>query len=222
MVVGYRSYGLTGWGLERVPTRADFLFAALSRHGGRATSEELYAEGRRLYGFLGYSMLEALKAHPERFRRVQKGIWEIVSGAVSGREIGAVGLGRAPAATATNTLESRIEKEIEVYKRKTGDLTGSHYLNNFYGHLPGGFYRRPGITGLKPYTNPGGGKRRKEMSRAQFHELIDGLISELGVDLTEIAKLHEGRDDDDAFHNILPLYVRLRKEGFKHYPDLTA
>lgn len=138
-------------------------------------------------------------------------------------EIEALVLGRVPVVTASNTLESRIEREIEAYKRRTGDLMESRYLNNFYGHLPGGFYRRIDVIGLnRPYTNPGAGKRRKEMSFAQFHELIDRLIVELGVDLTKITRLHEGKDDDDAYRNILPLYVRLRKEGFKHYPDLTA
>lgn len=137
-------------------------------------------------------------------------------------EIEALALGSMPVVTASNTLESRIEKEIAAYKSRTGDLMGSRYLNNFYGHLPGGFYRRIDVIGLnRPYTNPGAGKRRKEMSFAQFHELIDRLIVELDVDLTKIKRLHEGHNDD-AFQNILPLYVRLRNEGFKHYPDLTA
>lgn len=141
---------------------------------------------------------------------------------LSRQEIEALVRGCVPAA-ASNTLESRIEKELESYKRRTGDLVESHFLNNFYGHLPGGFYRRLDLIGLnRPYTNPGAGKKRKEMSLAQFHELIDRLIAELGLDLTKIARLHEGKDDDDAYRNILPLYVQMRKEGFKHYPDLTA
>lgn len=140
---------------------------------------------------------------------------------LSRREIETLVRARVPAAD-PSTLESRIEKELDSYKRRTGDLVECHFLNNFYGHLPGGFYRHLALIGLnRPYTNPGAGKRRKEMSFAQFHELIDRLIAELGIDLTKIARLHEGIDDD-AYRSILPLYIRLRKEGFKHYPDLTA
>jgi hypothetical protein len=96
-------------------------------------------------------------------------------------------------------------------------------LNNFHCHLPGGLYRlianRTDVNA--PYTNPGASRKRREMTPAQFFGVIDALIAELGLDAEKIKNLQNDRDRD--IHDYaFALYVRLREEGFKHYPDLTA
>jgi hypothetical protein len=122
-----------------------------------------------------------------------------------------------------SSLRERIAREIEAHKRRGSKLEYGPYLNNFHCHLPGGLYRliakRTDVN--EPYTNPGASRKRREMTRAQFSGVIDALIAELGLDAEKIKNLQLGRNED--IHDYaFALYVRLREEGFKHYPDLTA
>lgn len=137
-------------------------------------------------------------------------------------EIKALAIGLALATTASTTLKSRIERELEVYRRRTGAL-GGHFLNNFHCLLPGGLYRRifDQEEMNQPCADARASRKLRGMMHAQFFGLIDALIEELGLDANEIKRLQsaEGRE---IYDYVFPLYVRLREEGFKHYPDLTA
>ena len=86
MRVGFRLHGLRAWGLASVPKQADFLATELRRRGGKATSQELYAEGQRIHGFKLASLWQTLNIHPERFRRAPGRVWELVSVAVPSRQ----------------------------------------------------------------------------------------------------------------------------------------
>ncbi len=51
---------------------------------------------------------------------------------------------------------------------------------------------------------------------------MDRRIAELGLNADRIRKLRSSQDADTLETYIFPLYLRLRAEGFKHYPDLIA
>ena len=121
-------------------------------------------------------------------------------------------------------LRERIERERSAYARKFSDYpVPLQFLNNFHGHLPGGFYR----TALesedlnRPCDDPRAGPKRRGMTLAQLHALIDRLIPEVGLDVETIMGLQAARNGS-IYDYVFPLYVRLREEGFRHYPDLTS
>lgn len=120
-------------------------------------------------------------------------------------------------------LLKRIDREIAEHKRQGLGLDGWPYLNNFHCRLPGGLYRRI----LAPdelhqtYDDPNASRKFRGMTPARLFELIDRLIDELGLDAGRIKELQSIRSRE-IYDYAFPLYVRLREEGFKHYPDLTS
>lgn len=119
-------------------------------------------------------------------------------------------------------LRNRIRREIERHERGELGSTGWPYLNNFHCRLPGGLYRTLGADFLDaPSLSPGASPRLRRMTLRQFYALIDGLIAELGLNVERILAL-QAAESREIYDYTFPLYVRLREEGFKHYPDLTS
>jgi hypothetical protein len=119
-------------------------------------------------------------------------------------------------------LLEEIEREKAEHRRRSGDIIYP-FLNNFPGWLPGGFYREILETELRDMRtdNPAASPKRRSMTPAQLCELIDHLIPEVGLDAGTIASL-QGTGSGKIYEYAYPLYLRLREEGFNHYPDLTA
>lgn len=112
---------------------------------------------------------------------------------------------------------------MAAHARSSLGRDGWPFLNNFSCRLPGGLYRRvfEDIDLDTPYADARASRRLRGLTPREFFVLIDGLIEQLGLDAEKIVHLQEARTgelDEYAF----PLYVRLREEGFKHYPDLTS
>lgn len=122
-----------------------------------------------------------------------------------------------------NRLHERIAREIEAHKRQGLGIHGWPYLNNFHCRLPGGLYRTIFDQAVlnQTYTDARASRKLRGMTPAQFFGVIDRLIVQLGLDADRIRKLQTARGRG-IYRYIFPLYVRLRKEGFKHYPDLTS
>lgn len=120
-------------------------------------------------------------------------------------------------------LRERIEKEIAAYKRSEYGRDDWPYLNNFHCRLPGGLYRKIcDETKLNQhYTDARASRKLRAMTHAQFFGLVDDLIAELGLYAEKIMGLQSVASR--KLHDYcFPVYVRLREEGFKHYPDLTS
>lgn len=119
-------------------------------------------------------------------------------------------------------LLKEIEREQAKHRLRCGKFNFP-FLNNFPGLLPGGFYRL--ILEAEdlhiPYDNPAAGPKRRGLTPAQMFELIDRLIPEVGLDVETIKCLQRTRTGK-IYDYVYPLYLRLREEGFMHYPDLTA
>jgi len=115
------------------------------------------------------------------------------------------------------SLRERIAREIAAHKRKPYQRDWP-FLNNFHCRLPGGLYRRF-YDQTHAYTDARASRKLRGMTFAQFFRVIDGLIGELGLDADKIISLQTSRK---IYAYVFPLYVRLREEGFKHYPDLTS
>ncbi|OFX10926.1 MAG: hypothetical protein A2516_07420 [Alphaproteobacteria bacterium RIFOXYD12_FULL_60_8] len=122
---------------------------------------------------------------------------------------------------ATSSLSEKIAREIAAHKRRQLGQLGWPYLNNFHCRLPGGLYRsiheREEVDW--PYTQ--GSRKLRGMTHSQFFGLIDALIKEMGLDAEKIKGL-QNVADREILDYCFPLYVRLREEGFQHYPDLTS
>ena len=116
-----------------------------------------------------------------------------------------------------NSLRERIAREIAAHKRKP-DQRDWPFLNNFHCRLPGGLYRAI-FDQAHAYADARASRKLRGMTLAQFFRVIDGLIGELGLDANKIMRLQSSRK---IYTYVFPLYVRLREEGFKHYPDLTS
>ncbi|MDE2489275.1 MAG: hypothetical protein KGM24_00400 [Elusimicrobia bacterium] len=121
-----------------------------------------------------------------------------------------------------SSLQNRIRREIERHKRGELGRMGWPYLNNFHCRLPGGLYRTLDPDFLDaPSLSPEASPRLRTMTLRQFYALIDRLIAELGLDVGRILAF-QAAESREIYDYTFPLYVRLRAEGFKHYPDLTS
>lgn len=88
-------------------------------------------------------------------------------------------------------LKEQIAREIEAYKRRNSGPLDWPYLNNFHCRLPGGLYRTmyDQATMNRPNANIRASLKLRGMTHAQFFNLIDGFIVELGLDAKRIRKL---------------------------------
>lgn len=122
----------------------------------------------------------------------------------------------------TAGLAKRIEREAAEHRRRWGSIPFP-FLNNFHGRLPGGFYRDifDAEALHRPFRDSRASRKLRAMTPAQFFELIDRRIAELGLDVAVIQELLESRSSE-IYDYVYPLYFRLREDGFKHYPDLTV
>lgn len=125
--------------------------------------------------------------------------------------------------TTASGLRERIEQEIEVHKQAGLGRKGWPYLNNFPSRLPGGLHRRvfEEVDLDAAYSDARSSRKLRGMTPRKFFALIDELIAELGLDTGKIVRL-QNTPTLEIHEYVFPLYVRLREEGFKHYPDLTA
>lgn len=120
----------------------------------------------------------------------------------------------------------RIERERAAHKRsRIGNLLGVEwpFLNNFHCRLPGGLYRAifEDMDLDEAYADARASRKLRAMTPRAFFAHIDRLIAELGLDTREIARLQNAQNGE-IYDYVFPLYIRLREEGFKHYPDLTS
>lgn len=124
---------------------------------------------------------------------------------------------------ATRDLILKIAREIDAFKRTELGLLGWSYLNNFHFRLPGGYHReifeREAV--YLPYEHSQASRKLRGLTHSQFFARIDTLIAELELDVEKIKEL-QVTAELKLHAYCFPLYVRLRREGFKHYPDLTA
>jgi hypothetical protein len=89
--------------------------------------------------------------------------------------------------------------------------------------LPGGCYRHfPDDIKDHGCRDERASKKRRAMTMRQFHLFIDELITELDLEPEFIRQLRSAEDVDRLETYVFPLYMRLRAEGFQHYPDLIA
>jgi len=125
-------------------------------------------------------------------------------------------------------MRARVLGEMKRSERTEEEFPLASYFNNFHCHLPGGLYREfdEELRRMKGVVGPGASRRRRGMSVAEFHEDIDRTIAELGLDIGAFRQLRVQKwtlESRDRFERIfLPVYIRLREKGYKHYPDLTA
>ncbi|MFQ5474598.1 MAG: hypothetical protein ACE5DM_02060 [Candidatus Nanoarchaeia archaeon] len=113
-----------------------------------------------------------------------------------------------------------IDAEIEQFRRENGPDWLRKYLNNFHGHLPGGYKRAGRMCDLSDASS----EIRKTQSAQEFWNTVDDVVRECEIDplsiLTERnAQRISGRSR--LYELILPVYKRLRDMGYNHYPDLT-
>lgn len=128
---------------------------------------------------------------------------------------------RKASGRACRAMEERVLREMAEFGRKS-EWPLYYFFNNFSTHLPGGFFRRiEGQLDHGKYYARNRGKRRR-LAVVEFHRDIDRAIKELGMDPVKIGRLNRFRDPRKLHDYILPLYVRLREKGYKHYPALTA
>jgi hypothetical protein len=121
-----------------------------------------------------------------------------------------------------SALTEKIRREIERHKQRGLGCSDWPYLNNFHCRLPGGLYRTLDPEFLDaPPLSPGASTRFRRMTLRQFCALINDLIVELGLDVARILAL-QAAESREIYDYTFPLYIRLREEGFKHYPDLTS
>ncbi len=81
------------------------------------------------------------------------------------------------------------------------------FLNNFRGHLPGGYKRAGGVGKLE--------------------EDIDAVIERLKINREEIVKWQDeeptSKEENERWSGILKtLYIEMRRLGYNHYPDLSS
>lgn len=120
-------------------------------------------------------------------------------------------------------IRRKVEREMAAHARRTKGRRLCPFLNNFHCRLPGGLYRRiySRVELHERYLDERAGAKLRRMTAAQFFAHIDAAIAELGLDARKMRRLQNARTleiHDYAF----PLYLRLRQDGFKHYPDLTS
>jgi hypothetical protein len=120
------------------------------------------------------------------------------------------------------SAQERIAREIAAHTRRHREDYWP-FLNNFHCRLPGGLYRRvfEDIDLDTPYADARASRKLRGMTPRSFFAIIDRAIAELELDVGKIIRLQDARTGEIHDYTF-PLYVRLREEGFKHYPDLTA
>ena len=109
-------------------------------------------------------------------------------------------------------LKLQIEREI---------LENRNYLNNFHGHLPGGYKRGLDSSQKSSINDAIASERRRDQTRGEFWATIDTVIQELGIQPEAIIQARNKLKPTGITHLILPIYIRLRELGYNHYPDLT-
>ncbi len=104
------------------------------------------------------------------------------------------------------------------------------YLTILKGICRGGFIRiTPDSIELENFKNWGDGSSNvlKKQTLKEFHLTIDNVIDELKFNPDDFVKFQKWRSEDTEtqlfyLHKVLPVYIKLREMGYKHYPDLTA
>ncbi len=120
-------------------------------------------------------------------------------------------------------MRRKVEREMAAHVRRARGGRVWPYLNNFHCRLPGGVYRRIYTPAEldEPYLQLGASALMRSLTPRQFFSRVDQVIAELGLDMKTIQslqKLSSLEVHDYAFS----VYLRLREDGFKHYPDLTS
>jgi hypothetical protein len=90
------------------------------------------------------------------------------------------------------------------------------FLNNFPGHMPGGYKRR----GLEEIAEEEWSEDMKKKSK--LHQDLDAAIVALGLNVSEIEKIVRERKIKENIDLIKRIYVEMRRRGYKHYPDLVG
>lgn len=129
-------------------------------------------------------------------------------------------------------ITQQIEREIEQARQQYGQEWGAHYFNNFDGNLPGGYRRRYDPTSRSYSSDTEASEKRRNQSLAEFWATIDNAVEEVGINQRQIIEARNrfnndrdlGNNDRDGgmFDLVIPVYIKLRELGYKHYPDLTA
>ena len=126
----------------------------------------------------------------------------------------------------TKTLIQQIEREIAKEIIEHGNEWALSFFNNFNCYLPGGFYR---IAGQQDFWKWGKNfsKIIKKQTFGEFHQTIDNIINEFGFNPKDFVKFQKKPSftaETQIFylHKVLPIYIKLREMGYKHYPDFTA
>ncbi len=122
-------------------------------------------------------------------------------------------------------LKQQIEREIEQARTQRGKEWGRYYLNNFNGNLPGGYRRRYDPVSRAYASDTRASEKRRNQSLAGFWATIDDAIEEVGITQNQIIEARNRFDNErewEMFDLVIPIYIKLRELGYKHYPDLTA
>ncbi len=129
------------------------------------------------------------------------------------------------------SIEGELEYGMVINGKTQKSKNLSAFLNNFYGHLVGGFNRRCceqlGNMDNKP-QNPGHSELARSKTRREFYQEVDQVTQEAGLDEGEILKFQkyhgcEAEDEQERIsRRIFPVYIALRQKGYYHYPDLTC
>lgn len=125
-------------------------------------------------------------------------------------------------------------REIESMKQRGGSfvtmaqglekMTGARdeikwrlaFLNNFHGHLPGGYKRKytaKDIQQAKP--------TEEILLNKKVEDDLDAIIKRLGLNQDEITSWESANIIQEHPQILISLYIEMRKLGYKHYPDLV-
>lgn len=132
--------------------------------------------------------------------------------------------------------DSIIEAELALIREKQKNSSLSWYLNNFHCILPGGFHRSfflPEMRNkklsklIKEEDKKNYSGLRLNQTLDEFHAVIDAVIKNLEISQQDIAEYHRRRseDDDDSElidRAIIPIYIELRRMGYRRYADLVV
>lgn len=131
-----------------------------------------------------------------------------------------------------------IEQERE-FLRQNPENELFHYMNNFSLRLPGQrqrnqFYDRDMNFDQaaydrfldkkisQPNRNEPESQLRMSQSKREFYRTIDEALVAEGISFEEVMKLNATDQRRQLCSLVLPAYFRLRKMGYKRYPDLIA
>lgn len=130
-------------------------------------------------------------------------------------------------------MMEQILKEMEEHNKNGKES----FLNNFHHKLPDERYDRGGVYRSyfedeewdTPFRILNGESPARpselylDQTPAEFFSTIDSAIEDCGIDLERLKTLQADKWNIKEIHSfVLPIYVRLREMGYKHYPDLTV